>query len=63
MSCYIINDAEAGKKRKDKSGVTGKWMMQTPAECCMGMDGCSKRKQARDKGGRNKACGKKIRGE
>lgn len=46
-----MNDAEAGKKRRDKSGVMGKWMTQAAAKCCMGMDGCSKRKQSRDKGG------------
>lgn len=51
ISCYIMNDAEAGKKRIDKSRVKGKWMTQAAAECCMGMDGCSKRKQSRDKGG------------
>lgn len=46
-----MNDAEAGKKRRDKRGVMGKWMKQAAAECCIGMDGRSKRKQSRDKGG------------
>lgn len=61
ISCYILSDAEAGKNRRDKSGGPEKWMTKAAAECCMGMDGCSQRKQSRDKGGIRLVA--KIRGE